>query len=383
MNNEEWFLYGAGFNGIMALKLFESLQLKDKILGFIDYDIGKQNTIIHGIKVYPPNILNKLSNAIILITCGSKYSEEVAQNCVNNGINKFIFLDEIESILFEQYRYGESGKINLDYGRNMGWVRKVALQLGSNRFLIDFFVLSVGQACSLKCKNCGNFAPYSQMESLHYNLRDIIEDLKKVFSVVDYIFSLQIQGGEPFLYREIDELLLFLKTVNNLGGVSIATNGKHVPKDSFWNNASGLNLCIRVSNYPGYKAVLSEQLCRKKNVDYVLYEFAGNAGTWRSLGNESRIYDLQGKQSLDYRYLICPFRMCLSLEDGIIARCSRAVNASKVQGFKHRKGDVISIREGSDLRESLRKYYINPKAMTACLYCKGGEGEEIPPAEQL
>ena len=86
--------------------------------------------------------------------------------------------------------------------------------LGS--FKIRFMVLSVGQACSYKCKNCGNFAPYAPAEFMRYKLEDIISWMKKILEAVDSISVLQIQGGEPFAYSDLGRLITSL---SNFEGV--------------------------------------------------------------------------------------------------------------------------------------------------------------------
>lgn len=61
-----------------------------------------------------------------------------------------------------------------------------------------FLVLVVGQACSLKCKNCANFAPYAPKEMLHYSFADIQRSLTVIWNALGGIQKVQIQGGEPF-----------------------------------------------------------------------------------------------------------------------------------------------------------------------------------------
>ena len=47
-----------------------------------------------------------------------------------------------------------------------------------NKLYIRFLVVLVGQACNLRCRDCGNFAPFAPKETLRYDVNRIIGHLK-------------------------------------------------------------------------------------------------------------------------------------------------------------------------------------------------------------
>lgn len=96
------------------------------------------------------------------------------------------------------------------------------------RLYIHFLVITVGQACNLRCKNCGNFAPFAPKQTLRYDSRKIVEKLSTITKYAD-IRLLQIQGGEPFLYSELSHILEFVKQCSAIGKCLIATNGTIMP----------------------------------------------------------------------------------------------------------------------------------------------------------
>lgn len=99
--------------------------------------------------------------------------------------------------------------------------RSFRLWLISHRlkdFRIQFMVLSIGQACNYKCKYCGNFAPYAPSEFMRYKLEDIKLWLTQIIKSVDCIEKFQIQGGEPFVYSELGDLIKFMSNITELGG---------------------------------------------------------------------------------------------------------------------------------------------------------------------
>ena len=63
------------------------------------------------------------------------------------------------------------------------------------RTCIRDIVVSVGQACNFKCRDCGNFAPISPVEFRRYKVDDIISDLDTILKNVAKVSGIQIQGG--------------------------------------------------------------------------------------------------------------------------------------------------------------------------------------------
>jgi len=73
----------------------------------------------------------------------------------------------------------------------------------SGKFGIRFLVLSVGQACNYKCRDCANFCPSAPKEYRRYELDRILESINRILKNVAFINVFQIQGGEPFLYSDL------------------------------------------------------------------------------------------------------------------------------------------------------------------------------------
>lgn len=65
----------------------------------------------------------------------------------------------------------------------LGWIK------------MRFIVVSVGQACNFRCRDCGNFAPISPAEFRRYKVEDIIDSLSSILKNVSKVVNIQIQGG--------------------------------------------------------------------------------------------------------------------------------------------------------------------------------------------
>lgn len=245
-------------------------------------------------------------------------------------------------------------------------------------------VLSVGQACNLRCKNCANFAPYALPEMRKYPLESIIADFETLFKVAD-IDVLQIQGGEPLLYKELPKLLGYLGACSEVTQITITTNGLITPSDEIMMICRINKIILTISNYP--QNVKNRQnfalKCLTFKVDVQLYDFAAKQALWYDCGGLDTPRE-NDDNVVTERYNHCAFNGCLTLQDGELHRCSRAKNAYKLQGFQAVLGDYVKVRGNNHLLEDIIAYHTPPRFETACRYCNGTFGTKmIPPAEQL
>lgn len=250
---------------------------------------------------------------------------------------------------------------------------------------LRFLVLSVGQACNLKCKNCANFSPYALPEMKTYSLESIIADFETLFAAVD-VHYMQIQGGEPLLYKNLHKLIGYLAACNSIEReIRIATNGLITPNDTLMKICSLYNVHFRISNYPQSQNNLMRfvQKCQQWDVPVTMYNFASRKAMWYDCGGLDTPRE-DDDEIVQERFRNCSFgRHCLTLEDGELHRCSRAKNAYKLQGFESQHGDFVRVRGNKNFYEELKEYITPPlRFETACRYCNG-QSRLISPAEQL
>lgn len=132
--------------------------------------------------------LSSPENTLVVIAMDVRiYDEDIIKALKNAGVAEYVFYTEdvdakISSLLVEQPKL-------------------------QTRLL----AISVGQACSLKCKDCANFAPYAKKENMRYSLESIKNGLDKLLPFFEEIDTFHIQGGEPFLYSDLAELICYCK----------------------------------------------------------------------------------------------------------------------------------------------------------------------------
>lgn len=248
------------------------------------------------------------------------------------------------------------------------------------RIHIPFLVIITGQKCTLRCKDCGNFSPL--LPQTYYDINSICTDFHKLASVA-FISSIQIQGGEALIYPNLPDLIDCVS--RGAGAITIATNGTKLLSPEQVKSIISVNARIRISDYnlPTQKGSELMVQCAENNISSFIYKFSGGSGDWLELGDRTvaRSSDLEVAKT----FSTCPFKNCLTLENGIIARCSRATVSHQIQPFSPSESDFIPVREmdTARLRNRLIDYLRHPIPMEACRYCRGSNGPIIPPAIQM
>lgn len=158
---------------------------------------------------------------------------------------------------------------------------------------------TVNSACNLRCAYCYVAQPeifpagFSQAGLPLDRARRVLRTLRRE------VIALRVQGGEPFLYKELPELVRYAKRDLRFWHVSIITNGlaltKHPERyDGLLGDIDLLTLSIdetRVRQYPDEMRRLAEflprlaDLCRRHRVTLT----RNYTATWEELAHPERI----------------------------------------------------------------------------------------------
>ncbi|HGG0417962.1 TPA: CDP-glycerol glycerophosphotransferase family protein [Clostridium sporogenes] len=259
-----------------------------------------------------------------------------------------------------------------------------SLQKNNFPINLDLLCISVGQLCSLKCKDCGNFSPYAPSDTKIYKIDKLKKHLKCVLNNIDYLETLQIQGGEPFLYNNLVQLIEFARSFKNIKNIVIATNGTIVPQNKVLNSIKTNDVIVRISEYlncTNKRQILEDKL-KLYRINYSIYSFASNNCDWYYMGGPDKKINNDDKV-VQQRFENCKFNVCLTLENGIIGYCSRSIVSQKIQGFIGNTDDYVELNDNKNIREDLYFYVNNKNFMECCRYCNGTDGKLIPAAIQL
>ena len=364
---EKVLLYGAGDIGrrfLSSLRVSIYSNRNIKIIGFIDRNPSLKNECIDGVPIFSPDAIIGMDFDRIIITTWAPYGPyKMLTNTMGISTQKVdahtarMCFNSMEKILKRR--------------------------IPAEPLIIPSLVVCVGQACTLKCKDCGNLSPYAPDHTKAYPVQSIIQNLKTIteYALIDI---LQIQGGEPFIYRNLNQILSYAVKSDRIMNCQIATNGTVLPKVDLA-LLQDEKVKIRISNYPNAKNIADEllELFQGNNISSSFYNFSSGEDLWYLCDaptSEPILDDCHEQEKFE----LCEFNSCFTLEDSKICYCSRGVIAQSIQGFTAKKGDYLFVDDKPDFKERLYEYIRFPKPMEACRHCNGTFGSElVEPAIQL
>lgn len=290
---------------------------------------------------------------------------------IKNEMENFGFIENQDFCILE--RFSEEW--------NLRWRGKCVLSK------IDTVITS---RCSLRCKNCNMFVCHAPEQ------KDIdIDRLKNNFDIffdsVDYVYEYTLLGGEPFLHRNIAEIITYLgeKYDDRIGQINLISNGMIMPNNDLLEIMKKYQVTVHISDYTctvNYKDVLEKVVdCMKKNgIEH--YVIPNNV--WKDVvfPNEGYITN-------------CPkehMRLCghstHSVGDGKLYWCDPAFAAECFLGFKGEEDDSLDLIKNKrcyskyDATVNIMKYLlgdVNERGyMSICKKCAGvgSDNNRIVPA---
>lgn len=245
--------------------------------------------------------------------------------------------------------------------------------------LITFIISTV---CTLKCKYCGQrMTEYAAQDRVIFPLSRILSDIDNFLSAVDFVGMISIIGGEPFVHKNIDEIVQHCLKYDNFGVVNITTNGVvGINKETL---CKIRNPRVKIS-FSLYDDFLDEHQKKKlqSNIDLVKecgMNFSLSKPLWTLPGNierQNRTFE-QNRQ----RALKCQSRkMAASIRNGLFLPCTIIENATGLHLIDVSK-DCVDITSAVGLRERLL-HNLNSIPYEACSYCPDGNNLQIPAGEQ-
>lgn len=237
--------------------------------------------------------------------------------------------------------------------------------------------------CSLKCKYCCAYMnSYPEEKKKFFSYHQIAKDIDAIFSAVDSIGSITIQGGEPFLHPEIDRIVEKLLEKENFGIVSIATNGIFKINTEKLSAFRDSRLNVAFSGY--YDALPQKtldiyykniELFKKNNVPVTvgvkMPEWAIPHTLWNRHYSEEKMCSKKNICKMPER--------CLQIMDGKLYPCLYSVSLHGI-GIADYPEDYVEL-SGTQLSEKIQKFMEKP-FYYSCGHCGGAGGSTGMAGEQ-
>ena len=224
--------------------------------------------------------------------------------------------------------------------------------------------------CSFNCNHCAMFIPYCEKRE-DCSLTSIKENLKSLFSVVDYIFEYTLLGGEPFLHKELKQILEFINIEygQKIGQVVVITNGAVIPHKELLLLLKECNIMLSISSYLksiDYSTKFKE-LIRVLNENQIMY-YVNSDIEWKDHCYPHIRYKCD-ESNLREHMKMCGYNVH-SVNEGKLYYCEVAWGARKHTGFSDSEDDYI------DLDGLRRKFDLTTSKLKIIEYCMGNINEK-------
>lgn len=116
------------------------------------------------------------------------------------------------------------------------------------RFILPRVTVSMTTRCVYRCKNCINMIPYYETQE-DVPKEDIISDINNIVNNVDEWIFCELIGGEPFLYKDLNDVLEFVLSIWKIRNILIITNGALIPDKALFPLLRNDRVTVRISDY--------------------------------------------------------------------------------------------------------------------------------------
>lgn len=363
---QSFYLFGAGDYGTQFLHMFDSeIQIK----GYIDNDIMKQGTRIHGKCCYSLEEFRLKSDEAIIITMSQIARVKPIEQLRELGYTKdedFFIMEEFLSV----YHVYKNDKVYFSS--------------------ISFLPSTI---CNLNCKNCLNFNPFAKKFYVR-EWKDLIKDIDLFFACVDHIMLFHVSGGEPMLYKYTADLIEYIdkKYGDRIDTLRTVTNGTVIPNDEVLQKLSMCRVEVTIDDYREAVPNFNKQfdVLIQKFEEYQIRYYVNKVNSWIDLAPERTDYSNWSEELLIKHRDDCS-QSWQELRDGKLYSCNYAAYAT-VAGIAGEQ----NLEETYDLnlfdcskKKELIKFrlgYTTKGYTNFCKKCRGftsENSEEVVPAVQV
>ncbi len=197
---------------------------------------------------------------------------------------------------------------------------------------IRFLVFWVGTRCSLRCKNCGNLIPY--VDQVSFDCKKILDNLAYICHDVK-IEKMQIQGGEPFTYKDIARVIDMCACMDHIEKIDISTNGTILPNEETIRVLAkhADKVTVRFSVYDCVDEKPRQQkidALRMSGVKVDSYHFMFDSGEWFDSGDYWQERN-ENDEQVKVIYKSCNNRDCWTLADDYMACCGKILSLRELK----------------------------------------------------
>ena len=358
-------IFGTGNLGTLAMKSLE--QKKIKIICFADNNRRNQNKKFKNYNVIAPEQLqNEIYNYPILIC----------------SLNFRYFKRQLDSLGVKDYHDTDFlfEKLDLDNSETE-WSKErcknqidlynyaVSSARDKSKLRLNSLDLVLTEKCSLKCKDCSNLMQY-YAKPVDEDFDLLMKSLGKFMDSVDFIQEIRFIGGEPFMYKRIDEVINKVLEYSNFNKLVVFTNGTIVPKQEKVKTFQNQKIIFKISNY----GEISKNVTKLENflsLNKIRY-ISERVTRWQDC---ARIEKFDRPISLTKEIFgNCCVNEALTMLHGKLYLCPYSAHAENLDAIPKTSSDSIdlNILDNNDvIKGNIRSLVFNKEYLGACNWCNG------------
>ena len=244
--------------------------------------------------------------------------------------------------------------------------------------IIPYLPVYLTNTCSLNCKKCNNLMPLFHRKAFDFSWGKTKAALECILNEVKELIFCELVGGEPFLFKNLGEILDYVGNSNKIRQIVIITNATVIPKNEILQKLKKYNVLVRVSDY-GFFDKMSAFVAALDKYEInvrILQDMKWNdPGGINARGRSA--------EALKKQYNACDFSLkCKYLCEDKIFTCARAASMYHLGLFDSQK-DILCISEKTT-KDDIRSFYLHDEG-DICDYCDlwTSNGKLIPAAEQV
>jgi organic radical activating enzyme len=374
-------LWGADLLGRMAHFAFEQIDIN--IAAMCDSRKNLHGSSSHGVEIISPETLASTfpKDTFVFITSGfvSPIHESLDKMGFKNIHNCLDLLKttNFEERNFETHTWGmeeqlASGDASIERSISTYGIRLFEYNesIGSEGFYFQHVDIVVTEKCSMKCQDCSNLMQYYQKPK-NTETELLLDSVEKLLSAIDGVSEFRVIGGDPFMNRQVHQVINYLTKMKKVDKVVIYTNGTILPKGENLQCLKHNKILVHVTNY-GKLSLKHDQildLFKQEDVQYI----SNRVTTWNDCG---RIQLVGGtEEELTHRFSNCCAMDIYTLLHGILYRCPFSANAINLKSIPDKVGDRVDLTDfamgAEELVVSLKKFNKLTPYADACRFCKG------------
>lgn len=369
--HHKYYIFGAGYYGRELLHILKEYGF---VTVFIDNDKEKQNSTIEGTEVISlDRYLDEKDGVIVIAVAASKSMEIVKQledKSLKHGIH-FWFNEEFQNCILP-----------------------VIFAYFYNKAYVPLAQITLTERCSLRCRKCahGCFAVDNRVAK-DLTLQQVYKSADSFFSKVDYIYEFVLIGGEPLLYKELEQAICYIgeRYRRQIGIYSITTNGTLVPSEVVLAACKKYDVLFRISNYSKQLPRLRDAYQRLTTVlekNDIAYILESEDSLWMDYGFD--YLDRQaGEEELIKVFDACR-TPCREIRENRFYYCVMARSVSDNLGYNVGENDYLDLDklDGENYKRELLEFtlgYSDKGYLDMCNHCHGRDAHNypIPVAEQV